>query len=249
MYRHSAEGTAYMGIGGSATDFVAISEITGTQITHNTPQPRQPPGSMESKLPAQQQRAGRLSVGQAQYQLIADESNEAVLDAEKAAKARALRYFREELGDTDVETLVDNTANVTVEIDASAKTMQLAGTATPTIATTFGTTLAPNSPWDVGLVVEIAGVAYKIGRWEDGSDTCRISRLGTAASGVVTLDDVALADVAATPAWKLHAWGTRYDFHGPVTGAPGHSADGTSVTKTVTAQLQVFETKSFLIGS
>ena len=253
MYRVLPEGDAFIGVGGgnAATDYVAFAELTGSGIGHVTSAPRTPPQGLSPRLPAQPAVAGRLTPGTASYQLIVDESNEGVLDADVAAKGGLSRYLREEFG--FAMKVHDQDAGTQIAITAATKTATLTartGGADPgDVGVVLGTTLQPATVIDVGLILVLDGVAYGVGRWVDASSSFRVYRIGAVAGTLVTPDAVALADVAATDEWELHEWAIRYDYQGVVTQGPGHEVGTDSITKSITVQLRDFEVKRFVLGA
>ena len=251
MYRVAPEGDVFMRIGGSTGDFVPLAELTQSGIQHERTGGGRPPAGLSPKVGQQPPRPGRLLPGVATYALIVDESNEAVLDAQRAAIAGAVRSFREEFGFP--RKVHDNDSGTTVAIDAATATLTLearaGGAEAADVSVNLGSTLQPTGPLDLGRTLVIDGVAYGIGRWADNASSCRVFRVGTVAGTLVTPDTVALADVAKTATWEVHERADRYEFEGQVTGALGHNVGGDSNTAQITVQLDDFEKKSFVLGA
>ena len=251
MYRVVPEGDVSIGIGGSTSVFVPLAELTSSGISHERTGGGRPPLGLSPRIGQQPARPGRLQPGTASYGLIVDESNEAVLDAQRAAIGGLVRAFREQFGFP--RKVHDNDAGTTVEIAAATSTLTLAeragGAQAGDVDVNLGSTLQPSGPIDLGRLLVIDGVAYGIGRWADDASACRVYRVGAVTGTLVKPDTVALADVAATATWEVHEWAIRYDLAGVVTAGPGHAVGGDSNTATISVQLYGMEKKSFVLGA
>lgn len=122
------------------------------------------------------------------------------------------------------------------------------GNGNDAIGDSFGTseTNRGGNPIDRGHIVEIGGVAYYVGQRLSGT-TRRVYRIGAIANGVATQDDVELANVAASDAFKVHEWVLHLRFTARLTQATSLAAARDGLSSTVAGTLQEFESESFLL--
>ena len=247
LYTPGANGMSEVNLGSDAGGFQYLSDVTSFDLAHTQPPTTTPEESIDATVGAGTPSIGSPSAGTATWNFRPDIASDAFRYVANQYRAGQNADFRVTLGEQrTVETA--SSSSVTVEIDASERELEVAGTATNDIANTFGSSdLQPAEPWRRGLVIVIADVAYHLGPWKTAT-TRHISRLGAVAGGIVTPDAVALADVAAGGDWVLYEYGYRITFAGRVLQGADVSAATGGLTSTMAVQLSGFQTETFRLS-
>ena len=243
MYQPAPEVVAYVGIGGGTSTYVELAEATSSGISHVEGQQGQPTRGISRKVPAKAAQAGKPAAGTFSWDLNPGDASAAIRDVQAALQSGDKRNFREDEG--SARQVHDNTTGVSIAITAANMRLALTGSGT---GASFGTNLAPRTPWDRGLIVVTGGIAYFVESILT-TTTAEVSRVGAVASNIVTPDDTALGDVAATPTWELYEYAVRREFEGELTQALGHSTSPDTRSKTVAGQLSNWETLTYLLAN
>ena len=166
---------------------------------------------------------------------------EILRQAHQAGTTLTFRFTAQSRG---ADVRVDNAVQGDTIAIAAAGVLTGAGA----LAGAFGEDLAEVDPWLPGNVVVAAQVAYALEQVLTAS-TIRVSRYGAVAAQVATADDVALANVAATPNWELVRQAVTKRFAGPVTGLGGGTgAQGAARTVPLTVTMNGFPTEGLIVG-
>ena len=242
MYAPGSAGFLLVKVG---TTWEPLSEFTDFAINHTAPATTPATAPLDRGVSAQAATPGRVTPGVLSCSLGPPDAagpafrtfRQAAIDKTTVELQAWLGHFKE------VGSQAAGANATTLAIDASAGEITLArkGTGNDAVPVTFGESdQQPGDFWDRGQIVALAGVAYHLGTWQSGTKR-KVTRLGTIASGIVTPDDTALADVNASDAFTVNEYVLRITAKGePQTGGDLTAAAG-GLTTAMSVQLSAFE--------
>ena len=141
----------------------------------------------------------------------------------------------------------DGATTVSVAIDKASGLLTLGGTAGGGVPTTFGASdLSPGDFWDWGKYLVLDGVAYHLGEWQS-TTTRKVSRVGAVASMIVTPDDTALDDEAASSAFECWEYVHRQAVRGTARTGADTSFSSAGKTRSLSLQLAAFEVEDYTL--
>ena len=233
--------------------FEPLSAFTDFEITHNEPDSSTPDQPLDDGVEGQPPTLGKPSAGTLTCTLSPPEIASPAFRTLKSAFWAGSRVEAEAyLGKYALVAEQAAGANGATFAVSAAGVLTLAekGTGNALIGDTFGPseTNRAGNVLDRGHILELAAggdqVAFMVGPWLSAT-TRRVYRIGVINSGVASYDDEAIPAVAATDAWKLHAYILRINAMAQPTRAADISAATAGLSASVGMQLSQAQGEQF----
>ncbi len=240
MYAPSSKGVLTINRGGT---YEPLSRITDWAVSHNEPTTDAPDDAMDNTVSAGASSVGDPTAGTATFTLQPPDVASAVFQTFRNSFIKGTEVqFQVWLGNYRLVREVKAADNATIQIVAADSEAILAGAGSEAVPNTFGTgDKQPGPFWDRGQVIEYNDIAYHLGPWKTATKRV-ISRIGAIAGGIAAYDEVALGDVAAQGAFKVHQYVWRVTGKGRVTAGGDFTVSQGSLAVDGSIQLADFET-------